>query len=145
MNTLAAPAGASSRDADMPQGARPVRSCVIVDDDAGIRRLIAHSLGKLGVSSAECSTVSEVGPALLEHDPDLIFLDLGLQDGDEHSVLSLLAERGFTGRVQIVSGRAIETLHEVCDWGRSRGLAMLPPFPKPFRSSAIRALVEAFS
>jgi DNA-binding NtrC family response regulator len=146
MNTLAAGASSpSSRDADTPQGVRPVRSCLIVDDDAGIRRLIAHSLGKVGVSSAECSTLAEVGPALFEHDPDLIFLDLGLQDGDEHSVLSLLAERGFPGRVQIVSGRSTEILDEVCEWGRSKGLAMLPPFPKPFRSSAIKALVEACS
>ncbi len=146
MNSFAAPMGASSsRHVGMPQGAGQVRSCLIVDDDAGIRRLIAYSLGKLGVRSAECSAVSEVGPALLEHDPDLIFLDLGLQDGDERSVLTLLAERGFTGRVQIVSGRSIEVLDEVCGWGRSKGLAMLPPFPKPFRSSAIKALVEGCS
>ena len=134
------PPGADSQ----PQGAaRPVRSCLIVDDDAGIRRLIAYNLGKLGVDFAECETVAAVGPALSEHDPDLIFLDLGLADGDEHSVLSLLAEREFAGRVQIVSGRSAEVLDEICDWGRGKGLSMLPPFPKPFRSSAIKSLVDA--
>ena len=146
MNSSAAPTGPSSPQDLLPQGARPsVRSCLIVDDDAGIRRLIAYNLGKLGVESAECATVSAVESALSEHDPELIFLDLGLEDGDEYAVLSLLAARGFSGRVQIVSGRASEVLEEICDWGRSKGLAMLPPLPKPFRSSAIKALVGAGS
>jgi CheY-like chemotaxis protein len=144
MNNSAAPTGPSSPQGALPHGASPaVGRCLIVDDDAGIRRLIAYNLGKLGVKSAECATVSAVEPALSEHDPDLIFLDLGLEDGDEYSVLSLLAARGFSGRVQIVSGRAAGVLDEICDWGRARGLTMLPPLPKPFRSSAIKALVDA--
>lgn len=144
MNNSAAPTGPSSPQDLLPQGARPsIGRCLIVDDDAGIRRLIAYNLGKFGVSIAECATVAAVEPALSEHDPDLIFLDLGLEDGDEYAVLSLLAARGFSGRVQIVSGRAAGELDRICDWGRSKGLAMLPPLPKPFRSSAIKALVDA--
>ena len=142
---------ASARSSAVPsdgtaQGAAPhsIRRCLIVDDDAGIRRLIAYNLGKLGVATSECSTVSAVEPALSEN-PDLIFLDLGLDQGDETSVLSLLAERGFAGRVQIVSGGAAEMLEEVRAWGRDRGLAMLPPLTKPFRSSAIKSLVESGS
>lgn len=140
----AAPTGLSSPQDSVPQGARPAgRRCLIVDDDPGIRRLIAYNLGKLGVKPAECSTVSAVEPALSEHDPDLIFLDLGLEDGDEYAVLSILAARNFAGRVQIVSGRAVGELDGICGWARSKGLTMLPPLPKPFRSSAIKVLVEA--
>lgn len=147
MDSSAAPSSAmSSRPPhDRPVSSPGVRRCLIVDDDACIRRLIAYSLGKLGVETSECATVSAVGPALSESDPDLIFLDLGLDEGDETSVLSLLADRGFSGRVQIVSGRSAEMLEEVCAWGRGRGLAMLPPFRKPFRSSAIKSLVETIS
>lgn len=145
MNNAAAPSGLSSSNAaDAPQGVPSgMGSCLIVDDDAGIRRLIAYNLTKLGVNIAECTRVAAVEPALDENEPDLVFLDLGLEDGDEYSVLTILAARGFAGRVQIVSGRSIDVLDQICDWGRGRGLTMLPPLPKPFRSSAIRSLVEA--
>ena len=146
MNSSAPSSTSLSNDADPSLGAPSgIRTCLIVDDDAGIRRLLAYNLGKLGVTTAECTMVAAVEPTLAQNEPDLIFLDLGLADGDEHAVLALLARRGFAGRVQIVSGRSVEVLDEICDWGRSKGLAMLPPLPKPFRSSAIRSLVEACS
>lgn len=56
----------------------PERSALVVEDDADIRELIAHTLSAQGFAVSAVENGASALESVREHDPDLITLDLGL-------------------------------------------------------------------
>jgi DNA-binding NtrC family response regulator len=117
-------------------------ACFIVDDDADLRRVIAHTVRRAGMKVVECGGLGEVLAAMKDERPSLIFLDAGLADATASEVLDVLSERGCDAFVQLVSGRSAADLDGIREDGEALGLSMLPPLTKPFRSAAVREAIE---
>jgi len=119
------------------------RYCIIVDDDPGICRALSFTLRKLGFDTSDVASPAALDAALQERVPELVFLDLGLGQSGALDVLPILAEHGFTGVVQLMSGRSQDVLDEVAAVGERYGLNMLPALPKPFRMGVVKDLVAS--
>jgi len=117
------------------------RSCFVIDDDAGICKALSFTLRRLGFATTEIATPAALESALEAQVPDLIFLDLGLGQAGAMDILPILAEHGFEGPVQLMSGRSQAVLAEVVAVGEQFGLAMLPALEKPFRMGVVKEVV----
>ena len=115
--------------------------CFVVDDDAGICKVLSFTLRKLGFATAELATPAALDAALAERSPALVFLDLGLGESGALDVLPILARHGYEGPVQLMSGRSQSVLDEVVAAGERQGLKMLPALMKPFRMGVVKDLV----
>jgi DNA-binding NtrC family response regulator len=73
--------------------------------------------------------------------PDVVFLDVALQNFDAIDVIHALGSDGFRGAVQLVSGHH-NLLEAVQRIGERNGLTMLAPVAKPFHASALRRAAE---
>jgi EAL domain-containing protein (putative c-di-GMP-specific phosphodiesterase class I) len=116
--------------------------CFIVDDEPGIRQIIAHSLCDFGMDTREFDNAAAVLEALEQLRPQFCFLDVTLAGSDAIDVIRGLAQRSYTGPVQIMSGRDPALLEEVRRVGERHALDMLPVLPKPFRAEAVRRIAR---
>jgi DNA-binding NtrC family response regulator len=130
---------ASAGAAGDAQAAR--QSCFVIDDDAGICKALSFTLRRLGFSTSEIATPAALEAALETETPKLVFLDLGLGQAGAMDILPILSEHGYTGPVQLMSGRSQAVLDEVVAVGREFGLTMLPALEKPFRMGVVKELV----
>jgi CheY-like chemotaxis protein len=117
--------------------------CFVVDDDAGICKVLSFTLRKLGFGTAEVATPAALDAKFAELTPALIFLDLGLGQSGALDVLPILARQGYRGPVQLMSGRSQSVLDEVVAAGEQQGLKMLPALMKPFRMGVVKDLVAS--
>ena len=76
----------------MSTSAGPERTALVVEDDADIRELIAHTLSVQGFSVTSAENGPRALDAVREHDPDLITLDLGLPGIDGIEVCRRIRE-----------------------------------------------------
>src|SRR5690606_591413 len=72
----------------------------------------------------------------------LAILDVAVDAQDAILSLHALAEAGFRGAVQLISGRGSAVLDTVATAGEEIGLAMLPALKKPFETAAIQKVVS---
>ena len=123
---------------DAPE--RPLR-CVVVEDDDAVRAVIALALRGFEVEARDFASAQEVLTACERVTPDVVFLDVALQNFDAIDVIRALGSDGFRGAVQLVSGHhnLLETVHRI---GERNGLTMLAPVAKPFHASALRRAAE---
>jgi len=136
------PNGAETSHTGQPaEGGPPF--CLVVDDDPGICRAIAFTVRRLGFDVAEAGSLEALEAALARRSPLLIFLDLGLGKAGPSEAFALLAQHGYRGAIQLMSGRAQSVLDEVAALGGEYGLTILPALPKPFRMGVIKDLVAA--
>jgi DNA-binding response OmpR family regulator len=66
---------------------------VVADDDAGIRRLVARHLGRLGCDVLEARDGEEAVRLALEHEPDLLVLDVSMPGLSGYEVMRKLRTR----------------------------------------------------
>lgn len=125
----------------MPAPAPTQNHCFVVDDDAGICKALSFTLRRLGFGTSELATPVALDAELAERRPALVFLDLGLGESGALDVLPILARQGYTGPVQLMSGRSQSVLDEVVAAGERQGLRMLPALMKPFRMGVVKDLV----
>ncbi|HEV2630809.1 MAG TPA: EAL domain-containing response regulator [Pseudolabrys sp.] len=116
-------------------------SCFIVDDDPGVRRLIANAIASTGAVCIELDSLVAVSDRLLSFVPSLIFLDISLRDSDAIDVIRELSAKKYRGAVQLISGRSEVVVENVHSVGLKHGLNMLSPLAKPCSISAIRGVV----
>jgi EAL domain-containing protein (putative c-di-GMP-specific phosphodiesterase class I) len=116
--------------------------CLIVDDELSIQSFLAIILTKAKVANSACSTVSEMVQSFSDHKPDLIFLDAALEGCDAVDALRRLGSIGYSGTVQLVSGRAPDVLEELRQMGNEYGLRMRAPLQKPFSVSQVRQILK---
>lgn len=114
----------------------------VVDDDEGVSRFIARVLESLGLEVQCFKGAPAAVAALTDWLPDIIFLDVALEQSDAIEVIRGLGERAYTGIVQLISGSNVGLLDDVKRIGERHGLAMQTPLEKPFRAEVLRTLVR---
>ena len=114
---------------------------LVIDDQKGICQTIAIVLAQLGVESASYQTANSAIDALDQRRPEIIFLDMSLEQSDAIDVIKGLSEKHYTGIVQLMSGGKLPLLEAVQRIGARGGLVLRPPLQKPFRADAIREVV----
>jgi DNA-binding NtrC family response regulator len=114
---------------------------LVIDDQEAVCRTLAMLITGLGVESATYQSAKLAIASLDQRRPELIFLDIALEQGDAIDVLKALSEKRDAGVVQIMSGGRLALLEAVQRMGARYGLALRPPLQKPFRAAAIREVI----
>lgn len=74
----------------------------LIEDDNNIRELILYTLNNYGLEAVGFETPSAFWPALKEHTPDLILLDIMLPEEDGISILKKLRANAITSLLPIM-------------------------------------------
>jgi len=98
----AAPLPAAVPPAAWPVPAAPRRSVLVVDDDEGVRRLLAYELQSLGVQVLEAPDGKTAVEVAASEMPDVILLDVLMPGVDGWSALRRLKERPETRNIPVV-------------------------------------------
>jgi EAL domain-containing protein (putative c-di-GMP-specific phosphodiesterase class I)/CheY-like chemotaxis protein len=122
--------------------AHVVVPCMIVEDEPGIRSIISRTLAGYGLTAGEFTGAQEAIGSLAKEHPRVIFLDVSLEGSDAIDAIRGLAERKYSGAVQLISGRMPDVLTEIKKIGERHGLRMRCPIAKPFTADAIRTVVQ---
>lgn len=77
---------------------------LIVEDDALIARVERTALQRAGHDATTAATLAEARTYLGQTTPELILLDLHLEDGSALELVRTLRTGGFAGRIVIASG-----------------------------------------
>ena len=125
---------------DQDAATRTSPLCYVVDDEPGIRNMISYALQGDGIATREFESAAALLDAVAECAPDLIFLDLSLDGSDAVDAIRGLDLLGYSGTVQLISGRDEALLNDIKSIGQRRSLRMLPVLA-PFRLDAIRQVV----
>jgi EAL domain-containing protein (putative c-di-GMP-specific phosphodiesterase class I) len=128
----------SVRNRDEPIAEPFEPSAFVIDDEPQVRALMSQVLASCGFRSRQFASSAEVELALANATPQLIVLDLTLEESDAIEVIRILSAGRFTGDVLLVSGHDQATLSEVQSIGQRRGINMLEPLRKPFRVEQLR-------
>lgn len=115
-----------------------VRTAIVVDDHKDICDVVVSQLRRLGMTARGINSRDELLAALSAEHPDLLLLDLSLGDSDAVEIFGLLGERGFAGRVVLMSGHADAVLDQVRRIGQRAGVEIAALLRKPFRHEALR-------
>jgi len=113
----------------------------VIDDEEGVCKVITMTLASMEIASEKFYSAGEAVAALDRGLPSIVFLDVALQSSDAIDVIRGLAERGYGGIVQLMSGSNVELLGDVRRIGMRHGLDMRPPLTKPFRTQSIRQII----
>jgi DNA-binding NtrC family response regulator len=114
---------------------------LVIDDQEGICRMVATVLADLGVESAIFVTAKPAIASLDQRRPDVIFLDVALDQSDAIDVIKGLAEKRYTGIVQLMSGGRLPLLEAMQRIGERYGLVLRPALQKPFRGEDLRGAI----
>jgi PAS domain S-box-containing protein len=87
---------------------KPAASVFVVDDDRGLLRLAAKALEREGFLVATGLSGAEALGWLKENQPDLLLLDLKLQDADARQIIRQLAEMQRLPHFIIITGQGDE-------------------------------------
>jgi DNA-binding NtrC family response regulator len=114
---------------------------LVIDDQEPICRVVAMALAQLGVESASYVTAKPAIASLDQRMPEVIFLDVALENSDAIDVIKGLHEKHFRGVIQLMSGGRLPLLEAIQRIGARHGLVLRPPLQKPFRAEAIREVI----
>jgi EAL domain-containing protein (putative c-di-GMP-specific phosphodiesterase class I) len=137
--TVSRRAGNPSAAAD---GDTRVPLCFVVDEDGSIRHFLSLILHGAGVDTEEFADGRAVAQAVAGRNPDLIFLNVGLESSEAIETILALARRGYFGFVQLMSSRGSAVLEHVKSVGIQHRLHMLPVLKKPFETAAIARILQ---
>lgn len=89
---------------------RPNAGILIVDDDTGLLRLTARALGREGYSISTAASGQEAIAWLRENQPDLLLLDLKLQDTGAREIIAELTTLKRLPPFLIITGQGDEAV-----------------------------------
>lgn len=115
---------------------------VILDDDPGIRELVADVAEGVGFDVRLLDMPDKLWACLGEFDPNVIVLDLDMPRMDGISVLRLLGEERCQADILVASGVDNRTLHTTERLGREYGLRMLGTLQKPFSVTRLEGVLN---
>jgi len=124
--------------------ARPPKAdslALVIEDDESLCRFLSRLLTMLGMECCAYPSAATAIGSLDRRHPAIIFLDLTLRESHAIDVIKGLAERKYSGLVQLTSGDIPDLLEPVQWIAMRRGLSMLPPLRKPFRAEAVREAI----
>lgn len=120
--------------------AAPQPTLFIADDDPGMLDFIAR-VGRLaGYRTVSFGSGDEL-LTQLDAAPDAIILDISMPGLDGIEVIQSLAERGYAGRLIIVSGFFGDVIHAAELLARGRKLDLAGTLTKPFLAAQLKALL----
>lgn len=114
---------------------------LFVDDDPTTLSLMEKAANLLGHEAIIAQTAETALQAALDQYPDLILIDMGLQDTNGLSLLCTLRESATTSTIPILmisAGHSPNDEQAVCDAGADGFL------PKPINLSELSDLIEHF-
>jgi EAL domain-containing protein (putative c-di-GMP-specific phosphodiesterase class I)/ActR/RegA family two-component response regulator len=124
---------------EQPDG-RP-RKLLVVDDEPFVLKVLVRQLTQLGYETVLSYESAREALAMLERDADaidVVFTDLQMPEMDGIEFLRQLVERGYDGRIVLVSGEDRRILKSAEKLARSRGLQVLGSLAKPATREQLR-------
>ena len=85
----------------------------VVDEDASIRNFLSLIMHGAGIDTEEFADGAAVRTAMRRRNPDLIFINVGLESADAIETVVALGKRGYFGFVQPMSSRGSAVLEHV--------------------------------
>jgi EAL domain-containing protein (putative c-di-GMP-specific phosphodiesterase class I) len=125
-----------------PGSSGRVPMCFVVDEDGSIRHFLSLILHGAGVDAREFVDGKSLAQAVAKNGPDLIFLNIGIESTEAIEAILMLARRGYSGFVQLMSNRGTAVLEHVKSVGDQHRLHMLPILKKSFETSAIVRIMQ---
>lgn len=118
-------------------------STLVIDDEAFVRKLLAHLLSRVGVNDVLACDGGRGALDLLSQRPDidLIFLDLQMPDMDGVEFIRHLVSREYRGGLVLVSGEDERILHTAGRLARAHRLDVLGEIRKPVSPDALREVL----
>ena len=109
--------------------------------DESVCQVLRIVLARLGFDTASFGSAKAAIAAFKVCRPQIVFLDIVLENSDAIDVVNELGETGYDGPIQLVTGASPELVAAVQDIGVRYGLRLRPALHKPFRGHAIREIV----
>jgi EAL domain-containing protein (putative c-di-GMP-specific phosphodiesterase class I)/CheY-like chemotaxis protein len=143
MPTSPTPAAAGAKlAAEGHGGDARVPLCFVVDGDSSIRHFLSLILHGTGIDTEEFADGNTLLAALNRRTPDIIFLNIALESAEAIESVVALGKRGYSGYVQLMSGRGSAVLGHVKSIGDQHRLLMLPSLKKPFETGAVLKILQ---
>jgi EAL domain-containing protein (putative c-di-GMP-specific phosphodiesterase class I) len=115
---------------------------LVLDDDPAIGRLVRRIAAPLGFHTELATGGREFRSHYQANVPDLVLLDLQVEDGDGIEQLRFLSDASYRNPVILMSGFDERVLATAERLGRSLGLAIMATFNKPLRAHELRGILE---
>jgi EAL domain-containing protein (putative c-di-GMP-specific phosphodiesterase class I) len=116
--------------------------CYVVDDENSMRHFLSLVLHGSGIDTEEFAEGRGMCLALARQLPDVVFLNISLESAEAIECVIALGKYGFTGPVQLMSGRGAAVLEHVKNVGLQHRLQMLPVLKKPFETEASLRIID---
>jgi EAL domain-containing protein (putative c-di-GMP-specific phosphodiesterase class I) len=116
--------------------------CYVADEDGSIRHFLSLILHGAGVDTREFADGKGLAQAMVRGNPELVFINVGIDASEAIETLRMLAERGYFGFIQLMSSRGAAVLEHVKSVGNQHRLHMLPILKKPFDAAAIVRITQ---
>lgn len=120
---------------------RPQNRVLIVDDDPRICRIIKRVADELGVESFATDDSALFESAYLEHEPNIILMDLQMPKLDGVELLRKLADLDSRAAIILISGVDKSVLETTQDLGKSLGLSMAGVLVKPIDIDNLKTIL----
>ena len=116
-----------------------------VDDDPRACRIVERIAERIGYDVLSLNESGQFHSAYEYFQPDVIILDLRMEQIDGVELLRFLADSKSKAQIVLMSGMDERLLATTTNLGRSMGLDMLMPFQKPVDIDLLRSWLEQIS
>ena len=106
-------------------------TAIVVDDDPDIRHLVSLVAERAGYRVRSVGNGDELLALIGETQPNLIVLDLQMQETDGIEIMRMLAARQIASKLIILSGEDLRIINTSGEIAKERGLNIRGVFQKP--------------